>query len=132
MHQENLFFDGPMDALRHLVRVLGGAKKVGSVLRQGKAPDDAGRWLSNALDGDRRETLHVDDLIHLLALGRDAGCHSVMHELCRAVGYSEPVPVEPEDQRAALEREFVQAVRHLDQLASRLDRVRPPVRAIHG
>lgn len=132
MEQEHLFFDGPHDALRHLVRALGGAKKVGYALRSGKSPDDAGRWLSNAIDGDRRETLHLEDLIQLLRMGREAGCHAGVHELCRAVGYSEPQAVEPEDQRAALEREFITAVKQLDRIQSRLESIQPGLRAVKG
>lgn len=132
MEQEHLFFDGPHDALRHVVRALGGPKKVGHTLRAGKSPDDAGRWLSNALDGDRRETLHLEDLIQLLRMGREAGCHAGLHELCRAVGYSEPMPVEPEDQRAALEREFITAVQQLDRIQSRLESIQPVLRRVRG
>lgn len=132
MEQDRLFFDGPHDALQHLVRALGGAKKVGHALRPGKSPEDAARWLANALDSDRREALQLEDFIQLLRLGREAGCHIVIQELCRHLGYSEPQPVEPEDQRAALEREFVSSVKRLEQLARSIDQVRSMPHKIHG
>lgn len=132
MEQEHLFFDGPLDALQHLMRVLGGPKKVGYALRQGKSPDDAGRWLSNALDGDRRETLHLEDLIQLLRMGREAGCHVGLQELCRAVGYGEPQPVEPENEIAKLQREYIAATKSMEQLARRMERITVPVREVRG
>lgn len=132
MEQENLFFDGPADALRHLVRTLGGPKKVGHTLRPGKSPDDAGRWLSNALDGDRRETLHLDDVIHLLQLGRAANCHVAMEEIARVTGYADPRPVEPEDEAAALMREFNESRKAMEQIAKRLERLNLPVRAVRA
>lgn len=135
MEQEELFFDGPHDALAHLVRVLGGAKRVGCTLRPGKSPDAAGVWLTNALSGDRREQLHLDDLMQLLRMGRDAGCHVVMEELSRALAYSAPQPIEPEDQRALLEREFINSVKVQQQILQRLERITSaPMapRRVHG
>ncbi len=129
MDQENLFFDGVNDALRHLVRVLGGPKKVGHGLRPGKSPDDAGRWLSNALDGDRRESLHPEDLIQLLQMGRAIGCHVVMEEIAREGGYARPMPTEPEDEAAQLMREFNESRKAMEQIAKRLERLNLPVRA---
>ncbi len=129
MEQENLFFDGTADALRHVVRVLGGAKKVGHLLRRGKSPDDAGRWLANALDGDRRETLHLDDLIHLLQLARTANCHAAMVELSRETGY-ESRPIEPEDEAQSLMRDYIAAAKSMETIAKKLERLALPLRVM--
>jgi hypothetical protein len=47
--------------------------------------------------------------------------HTGMTHIARACGYADPQPVDPEDARAALQREFVQAVKAQEQILKRLE-----------
>jgi hypothetical protein len=58
---------------------------------------------------------------------RERGCHAVMTYLARECGYADPVPVEPEDERAALQRQFVEASRAIAVIAERIERMSRPV-----
>lgn len=118
-----LFHESLTDALREVVQALGGMKSVGVALRPEKAPDAAGRWVADCLNPDRAECLHPDQLLFLLRAGREAGCHAAANYLMREAGYADPVPVEPEDERARAQRDFEVAVKTLGAVTDRLARL---------
>ena len=107
--QTTLFHDSILDALREVVTVCGGLKSVGARMRPDLSPDHAGRWLSDCLNGDRREHFTPGQLIWLMRDGRNANCHVAATYLLREAGYADPVPVSAEDEQTALMREFVDA-----------------------
>lgn len=109
------------EALDELVRALGGSKAVGARLWPEKAPDDAGRLLRHCIDPDRAEKLSIDQLVLLLRWGREARCHVATAYLLRVAGYREPVPVTPDDERAALQAEFISAVSAMQRIVRRMD-----------
>lgn len=43
--------------------------------------------------------------------------------LCRELGYSDPAPVEPEDEVARLQREFVEASKALVGMATKIEQM---------
>ena len=55
--QEPLFVETVNEALREIVKALGGAKKVAAQLRPQKTVDEAARWLLDCLNPERRERL---------------------------------------------------------------------------
>lgn len=122
MNQESLFYESFYDALAEIVRVAGGAKSVGGKLWPSKTPDAAGRLLLDCLNDDRPAKLSPEDVLFLLALGREKSCHAAMNYLARETGYSDPTPIEPEDERARLQREFVEAQKAMSRLAERMER----------
>ena len=87
-----------------------------------KSADDAGRQLRHCLDPDRPEKLSLEQLALVLRMGREKGAHGAMTFLCRDAGYQDPVAVEPEDERAQLQREFIQAQQAMLQMAKRMER----------
>jgi hypothetical protein len=117
------------DALIECVKACGGSKKVGHTLWPGKAVDAAQRHLLACLNEDKPERLCPDDLLHLLRLARGVGCHAGVEYIAAALGYAPPQPIEPEDERAQLQRQFVQGVGELAKLADKLERMQP-VRAV--
>ena len=123
MHQESLFFESFTDALADVARCLGGYKRTGAMLRPELPPDQAGRWLANALDTTRAEKLSPDQVAFLIQEGRRHGCHTAMVWLAREAGYSDPRPVEPEDEMAALQREYIEAAKAIKTIAERIERV---------
>lgn len=126
-----LFFESTADALRAIVQVLGGFKKVGAQMRPELPADTAAKWLTDCLNPERREKLDPDQFLMLLKLGRQAGYHQAMEYFATEAGYESPRPVEPEDQYAALQREFINATRLSAQLIERMERLTTaPVRAV--
>jgi hypothetical protein len=110
------------DALVDVVHQCGGSKEVASLLRPGMPADDAGRWLRDCLNPDRRELLSPERLLALLNLARQRGVHVAMQALGAETGYL-VAPIEPELERAKLMREFVEAQRALQELAVRMERL---------
>lgn len=120
MEQQPLFFEDVLAALKHVVQSIGRPKDVGSAIFPQKDPEAAGRLLSDCLNEHRSNRLDPEQLIMLLRMGREVGCHSGIEFICQSAGYTIPSPIEPEDERAALQREFISSVKHLDRLAERL------------
>lgn len=125
-----LFFDSTSDALRAIVQVLGGYKKVAAQMRPELPADIAAKWLTDCLNPERREKLDPDQFLMLLRLARQAGYHQSMAYVASEVGYEEPRPIEPQDQYAALQREFVNATKVQAQILERMERLAGPVRAV--
>ena len=126
MHtQPALFHESVTDALRELVAALGGTKAVGARMRPELPADHAGRWLNDCLNESRREHLTPEQLLWLLAEGRRTGHHGVITWITSEVGYSSPEPIEPEDTRAQLQREYIEAARAMANLVERIERTQP-------
>lgn len=122
-HQSPLFVESITDALREVVRSCGGPKIVGCQLWPEKTPDAAARTLSDCLNDARPEKLSPDQVLLLARMGRGRGCHAVLAFIAAECGYAPPTPIEPEDERAQLHREYIEATKALVHLAARIDRV---------
>lgn len=118
-----LFHESVTDALREVVQALGGFKKVGATMRPEKPVEEAARWVADCLNQDRRERFDPDQVLWLLRAGRAIGSHAAANYLMRESGYSDPIPVDPEDERARLQREFIAAAETVQLIAERLARV---------
>lgn len=115
-----LFYDTYEDAIRDCVTALGGFKKVGSMLWPAMPADDAGRKLAHCLNQEKREKLDLGELRLIRRTARQAGVHILAHYEARDAGYAEPQPLNPEDEAAQLQREFIAAVRGLEALQARM------------
>lgn len=123
MNSPALFHETAADALREVVQALGGMKAVGAQMRPERAADVAARWVADCLNPDRAERFDPDQVLWLLREGRRIGCHAAANFLMREAGYADPTPIEPEDERARLEREFIAAAKGLSGIADRLARL---------
>ncbi len=118
--QNSLFFESIDDALREVVAALGGSKKVGALMWPEKSLSEAHNLLLACLNSERRERLTPDQVLFLMRQGREAGCHAAMAFIAQHCGYAEPVPLEPEDEKARLQREFVEGVKTLSRISEAL------------
>lgn len=123
VQQGQLFHESISDALREVVQVLGGPKAVGVLLKPELPADQAGQYVRDRLNPDRRERFSPDQLVLLAERSRQAGCHAIPLYFARHCGYADPQPLEPEDERARLQREYIDAVKRLEGIASGLRRV---------
>lgn len=123
MNQPALFHEDIWQALRDSVSALSGAKVVGHKLRPELDPEKAGRWLLDCLNPDKADKLSIDQLLLILADARKANCHIAASFIANVTGYAEPTPLEPQDERAALQRDFIKSVEMQRQIMSRLERL---------
>ncbi len=121
--QLELMHESINDALAYIVQSLGGAKKCGSLMRPELPADQAAGWVRDCLNPTRREKFSPEHVVWLFRMARQAGVHSGFAYLAAECGYAAPSPLEPEDERAELMREFIEAERRLQRLAGRLERV---------
>jgi hypothetical protein len=103
MQTELPFYEGPEDALKACVQLLGGAKQVGAKLWPDKTPDAAGRLLLDCLNPARAEKLDLGQVLLVLRMARVAGHHGAMQWIAGEVGYdAKPVTRAEEADRLAL------------------------------
>lgn len=123
MTQEALFYESLPDALRNVIQNMGGTKAVAVRLWPEKTPEAAARTLLDSLNESRPEKLSPEQVLWLLAEGRKVGCHAAMNYLARETGYADPQPIEPDDEKARLQREYIEATKVMTKLAERMERV---------
>lgn len=119
-----LFHEDVYDALRTCVQALGGYKKVGAAMRPELPISKAGEWLADCLNSARPQKLSLDQALYVLRESRAIGCHAGMYFIARDCQYSEPQPIEPDDEAADLERKFIGAVETLAPMLSRIEQLR--------
>lgn len=117
-----LFHESLSDALREVIAACGGPKLVAGKLWPEKSPDAAHRLLLDCLNETRPERLDPDRLRMLLRLGRDAGCHAAINWLLQDLGYEDCKTLDPQDEQAALMRDYIAATKALQGIASRIER----------
>lgn len=123
MEQQELIHEDWRDALRHVVKALGGMESVGLEIWPGKSRKAAGAWLSDCLNAERPAKLDIEELLHLLVMARGKGVHLGIDYLCEEAGYSRPSPTEPVDQEAEIARQIDSSLDRLEALTSRLGRI---------
>lgn len=123
--QQPLFHEDFDSALATCVAALGGAKVVGIQLRPeySNEPDKAARWLLSCLNPARDEKLSWDQTFKILLEAKAVGCHAGMHYIASHCGYADPQPIEPEDEIAALQREFIESNRQQQARSERIEKL---------
>lgn len=121
--QVPLFVEDLNEALRATINALGGYKSVGVELRPEKTAVDAGKWLADCLNPDKRDKLDPEQLAYIRRKARQAGCHVLAAFEMQDAGYAPPVAIEPEDERAALIRQFNESVKALEVIQRAIARV---------
>lgn len=115
-------FESLNDALIDAVKALGGSKQVGYILWPEKSVDAAQRHLLACLNEDKPERLTPDHLMMLLRLARGKGHHGALSYILQDLGYAPTQPVEPRDENAELQRQFVESVRLQQQIVERMEK----------
>lgn len=123
------FFEDVDDAMKEAVRALGGAKKVGLMFwpELEKDPDKAANRLRDCMNPDRREKLSIQQFMLLLRKSREVGCHSLMAYVANDAGYRAE-PVEPEQQLAEKQAQFIDAVKTLQSMAADIGKLTSQVK----
>lgn len=124
MQRELPIYEDINDALRAVVKACGGTKEVASKLWPEKPVNEAQSYLNDCLNTARAAHLFPEQVILLLKWGKDAGFHDALIYVCDETGYTRPSPVEPEDELARLQREYIEAVKTLQTLTPKIDEAR--------
>lgn len=108
------------DELIALVKALGGSKVVGPMLWPEKMADAAQRLLLDCLNPDRPAHLTPEQMMLLLRKARQAGIHGAVEWMMGDLGYAKPVPIDPRDESAELQRQFIAATEQMAKMMSRM------------
>lgn len=93
--QDGLFYEDWRDSVRHLVRALGGPKKVAALLRPAMSQAAGVNWVNDCLNPSRDSNFDFEEIAKLLRAGREAGIHCAMYQLCDEILYARPAIVAP-------------------------------------
>lgn len=121
--QNELFHDDIYQAVDSVIAALGGYKKVAGWLFPNKPINTAYAHLKNCLRDDKSEKLDPQELVLILARGREIGAHDAMYFLADAANYERPAPSSPKDEMAKLQKEYIEAAKTMQQIAQRIERV---------
>lgn len=130
MHQNPLFLEDFNEAAKALVSALGGPKKVGAALRPELPIEQAGNWIRDCMNPDRREKFSPEQVLMLMRMGHQAGCHLLTAFMLEQTGYQAPQPIEPMDEMAELQRQFVASVEAQKALLARMERIPDMARTV--
>lgn len=123
MQQSALFHEDIYDALSTDIAVLGGPKKVATMLWPAKSARAAADHLANCLSRHRAEKLDIEQIMFLIRKAKEQGSYCTLSFLADDTGFTRPMPVEPEDEKAALQRQFIQQVEQQRLLIERMERL---------
>lgn len=116
------------------VKAAGGSKVVGHRFWPEMLLDQAQRKLLDCLNDDRPHRLTPEQVLLVAHLARDAGCHAFMAYCAERLAYAPPVPRDPRDETAELQRAFMASVASQQAILRRLEAlaeaVQPPLRSV--
>lgn len=117
-----LFCETIEEAIDEVAKACGGRKQFAAEMWPSRPVREAHNRFDACLNPERAEKFDPVDLLYIMRRGRKVGCHSLIWFMARDAGYTDPLPVEPEDERAKLQREYIEATRTMQRLASRMER----------
>lgn len=125
MTQQPLFCEDIYEALRTIAQAYGGpngsgSKKMGSLLWPDKPVDKAAQLWTDCLNRTRAEKLDPEQVILVLKIGREIGCHAGIDFISKECNYRWET-IEPEDEKARLLQEVKLLGAELKQCLARLD-----------
>ena len=123
MLTDRLFCETVEEAIDEVCKAHGGRKKSAVELWPSMGVREAHNRMDACLNPERREKFDPAEITWFIKLGRQIGCHSMMRHFAQEGGYQEPVPIEPEDERARLQREYIDAVARFERLQTNLIKV---------
>lgn len=131
--QDGLFYEDWRDSFRHLVRALGGPKKVGAMLRPAMSQEAAVNWINDCLNPKRDSNFDFEEIAKILRAGREAGIHCAMYQLCDDILYARPAIVSPKtplEEKAERMQRIASEFARLASEAAAESRAQPPLKAV--
>ncbi len=111
-------------ALIGCVKACGGSKQVAPLLWPEKTPEAAQRCLLDCLNEDRPNRLSPEQVLLVLRMARQRGYHGGVEFMLADLGYAPTTPIEPRDEVAELQRQFVAATESMQAMVERMAQLR--------
>lgn len=110
--QARLFYDDSKDASTSAINESGKSpKQVAGDMRPDLKADSAKTWLHNCIDPDKADKFSIEQIIQFMNLTKRAdGTNALLDYICDETGQERTKAKAPEDERAALQRAFIQSV----------------------
>jgi hypothetical protein len=122
MTPQALWFEDIFDAIRSDSIAIG-PKILAALLWPEKPIEQAARLLADCLNRDRSQRLTPEQLQLVIREARKAGSFCTISYICDDANMTRPLPVEPEDEIARIQREVVKAADTFKQMVERLERL---------
>jgi len=122
MTPQALWHEDILDALKADIAALGGPKEVGALLWPEKSVAAARGLLLDCVNPDRSQRLTPDQVSFLIREARNVGSFCTIAYICQSANLTIPTPIEPDDERARLQKEFIKAEDKLETIKSQLSR----------
>jgi hypothetical protein len=123
MTQNQLFYEDIYEALRTDVMACGGTKAIGLAMWPKLSAAEAQQRVSNCLNRTRSEKFDAEEILFIKRLARQKGSFATVAFEMQDLNMTMPTPIEPEDERARLQREVVKAAETFKQMITRLERL---------
>lgn len=120
MTQQPLFCEDIYEALKTIAQAYGGSKKMGHELWPDKPIDKASELWSNCVNRTRLEKLDPEQVLFVLRIGREINCHAGIDYIAKDVNIKYEL-IEPENERAKLQREYVNMGKELIKLGEKIE-----------
>lgn len=121
MQQETLFHEDIWEALSTDIMAAGGWKEVGHALHPKKSPQAAAEYLKCQVNPVRAEKLDAEEIALIKKLAKAKNSFATHFFECDDLGMTHGQSIEPEDEKARLQREFIETGKSMkgiwDQLA---------------
>lgn len=111
------------EALVDCIKATGNSKEYGAMLWPEKPVKDSQNLLLACLNDLRPEKLTPDQAMLIARTAKQRGCHIYMEFIAESLGYLKPVAINKEDEKATLQREFIEAQKNMAALAKRMESV---------
>lgn len=119
--QACLWYDSIDEAIRQDVHFLGGSKKVGAMLRPELEITKASEWLMACLNPERREKLDINQYTLIMKEAKQNGSLNALTQILRDCECADPIPLEPDSEKARLQKQFVKSVADMKSILAQLD-----------
>lgn len=114
------------EALVECIKAAGGSAAVGAKLWPERAPGSAQRLLLDCMNEERPSKLDPEQVLFILRLARERGCHAGMNYLAHELSYAGPIPIEPRDERDDLRRQVLEMGKALQAALERIEKIDRP------
>ncbi len=122
MNQQSLFHEDVYEALQTDVQACGGNKVVGSLLYAEMPPDKAGEKLARCLNQHHQQELKPDQVSLIIKQASKGNSFATIYFICQEANLSQPERIEPEDEKAKLQREFIQMGESMKKMLEQIQR----------
>lgn len=121
VEQPPLIVESLNEAVKFSARAIG-FEKVANELWPAKGAKEAARYLNDCLNPERPHKLSGEEILHIARRGREIGCYLITSFINMDTGFGPPTPVDPDDEKAELQRQFIETGKRMEALLARISR----------